>query len=286
MIFSSREMAQLSRLELLAQKVRKGELRGEREVSRRGPGGGFREHRGYQEGDALRTVDWNVYARMRSLVVKEFEAEEALDVALIVDRSRSMRGEAGRCAAKVAAGLGAVALTSLERVLLLPAGGAQRAAPESFTGRARLPALLEAVEGEAEGPTDLLGAARAGLPRATRGGVAFVLSDFFDPAGATRALSYLLSRRLQVRALLIEDPERLAPPPPGRARLVDAESGRVLKIDVTPAAVESYVRAREARAASLRAFCRRSGAGFLRVRADQPFFEIVRAAIARGWLTP
>lgn len=284
MIFGARELEQLRRLEILAAKVLKGELRGEREVRRRGPGAGFREHRAYQEGDALRTVDWNVVARMRTLVVKEFDAEEALDVVLLLDRSRSMEGAAADCVARVAAGLGAIALAQTERVLLVPAGGARPKPVETFTGRPRLRALLEALEGEAGGPTDLLAAARAGLPRQTRGAVAFVLSDFFDPRGATRALSYLLSRRCQVRALLVEDPARLAPPPPGRTRLVDAESGAALTVDVTPEAVAAYVRAREARAQGLRAYCRRSGIGFFRARADAPFFEIVRALIARGWL--
>ncbi len=37
MIFTSREIAHLRRLEILAGKVLKGELRGEREFSRRGP---------------------------------------------------------------------------------------------------------------------------------------------------------------------------------------------------------------------------------------------------------
>jgi len=286
MIFTSREIGQLRRLEILAAKVWKGEVRGEREVRRRGPGAGFREHRAYQEGDALRTIDWNVYARMRTLVVKEFDAEEALDVVLLVDRTRSMEGAAALCAAKVAAGLGAIALSQLERVVLVSAGGPRPLPVETFTGRARLPALLEVAESGVGGGTDLLAAARAGLPRRTRGALAFVLSDFFDPKGATRALSYLLSRRCQARALLIEDPARLAPPPLGRARLRDVETGAALKLDVTPAAVRAYVRAREARAEGLRAFCRRSGVGFLRVRADQPFFEIVRAAIARGWLAP
>ncbi|MGH7163843.1 MAG: DUF58 domain-containing protein [Planctomycetota bacterium] len=284
-MFTPRELAQLRRLEILASKVRKGEVRGEREVSRRGPGSGFREHRAYQEGDALRSVDWNVYARMRSLVVKEFEAEEALEVVLVQDVSASMEGAAARTAAKAAAGLGFVALSQYERVVWIPAGGGARAG-ESFTGRARMPQLLEAASNAAGGRTDLLAAVRAHLPRRGRGGVAFVLSDFFDPQGATRALSYLLSRRYRVRALLIEDPARLQPPGPGRSRLVDSETGASIVLHVTPEVVAAYERHLRARENGLRVFCRRAGAGFLRVRADQPFFEVVRAAVARGWLSP
>jgi hypothetical protein len=67
-------------------------------------------------------------------------------------------------------------------------------------------------------------------------------------------------------------------------RLVDRETGEQRTLDLTDQTVAEYRRAREARIEGLRHFCRRAGAGFLRVRADQPFFEIVRAAIARGWL--
>ena len=247
-----------------------------------GPGSGFREHRAYHPGDALRTVDWHVYARMDALVVKEFDAEEALDLVLLQDCSASMQGAAARCAARVCAALGAIALQQLDRVLWMPVGGSRPA--ESFSGRGRLADLLEKVDAMAWGRTDLLGAARANLPRAARGGVAFFVSDFFDPRSATDAVTFLLGRRYRVNAILVEDREALKPPPFGRVKLVDRETGESKKLDLTPETVAEYRRAREARIEGLRHFCRRGGAGFQRVRADQPFFEIVRAAIARGWL--
>ena len=144
MIFTAREIAQLRHLQILAAKVTKGQLHGEREMSRAGPGSGFREHRAYHQGDALRTVDWNVYARMDALVVKEFDAEEALDLVLVQDKSASMEGAAALCAAKVVGALGAIALSQLDRVLLVPAGGWRGV--ESFMGRSRLMDLLGGVD--------------------------------------------------------------------------------------------------------------------------------------------
>lgn len=282
MIFSAQEIAQLRHLELLAAKVVRGQLSGERAMRKPGPGSGFREHRAYHPGDALRTVDWHAYARMDTLVVKEFDAEEALDLVLLQDCSASMEGAAATCAAKTCAALGAIALQQLDRVLWIPVGGARPA--EAFSGRARLTDLLEKVDAEARGPTDLLGTARTSLPRNARGGVAFLVSDFFDPKSATAAISFLLGRRYRVHTILVEDRDALAPPPPGRVRLVDRETGEAKVLDLTEQTVAEYRRAREARIEGLRAFCRRGGVGFLRARADQPFFEIVRAAIARGWL--
>ena len=285
-MFTPREMAQLRRLELMASKMKRGVLQGEREVSRSGPGTSFREHRAYNEGDALRMVDWNVYARTNTLVVKEFDAEEALDIVLVQDCSESMRGAAATCAAKVTAALGVVALSGFDRVAWAPAGGSGAQRAQTFTGRGRMLDLLDAVSKEPGGDTDLFGALRAAVRRESQGGVAFVISDFFDPRSGTRALSYLQSKRYQLRAILIEDAEALKPPEPGRTRLIDSETGETLVLEITPEVIDGYVKAREARVQSMQAFCKRSGAGFLRVRAQAPFFEVVHTAIRRGWLIP
>ncbi len=282
MIFDSREMAQLRRLEILASRVARGQIHGHREMARAGPGSGFREHRAYQEGDSLRVIDWNVYARSDQLVVKEFDAEEALDVVLIHDRSRSMEGAAATCAAKVTAALGAISLQRLDGAIWIPCGG-DRSGSESYRGRGRLNDLLQTIDVQASGATDLLTPVQSQLPRAVRHGLAFVVSDFFDPRGAAQSLRFLLSRRFLVRAIQIEDPDALAPPAPGRYKMRDRETGATLKIDLTEEAIAAYQRTREARTRGLRAFCRKAGAGFLRARADRPFFEIIRTAIARGW---
>ncbi|MEM8884885.1 MAG: DUF58 domain-containing protein [Planctomycetota bacterium] len=282
MIFDAREMAQLRRLEILAAKVSKGQMHGEREMKRAGPGSGFREHRQYQSGDSLRQVDWNVYARSDDLVVKEFDAEEALDIVLVQDRSASMRGAAARTAAKVTAAMGAIALNQFDRVVWLPVGG--RRGGESFAGKNRQSEMFAAIDGEVGGATDILGSMRAQMPRGGRGGLAFVVSDFFDPSGATRGLDYLLARGYQLRVIEIDDPEALFEPPMGRTLLVDRETGETLKIDITEEVLEAYRHARTQRVEGLQHFCKRKGAAFQRVRADQPFFEIVRNVIARGWL--
>jgi len=283
MIFDARELTQLRRLEILAAKTYRGQAHGERETKRAGPGSGFRDHRQYQAGDSLRQVDWNVYARTDELVVKEFDAEEALDLVLVQDHSASMNGAAERTAAKLTAAIGAIALRQLDRVVWVPVGGTRPG--ETFMGRKRQAELFHAVATPGGGASDILGALRLSVPRSARGGLAFVISDFFDPLGATRGLSFLLARGYQVRVIEVEDSAALREPPLGRTLLVDRETGRTLKLDVTEEVLEGYRAAREQRAEGLRNFCKRGGATFLRVRADQPFFETVRSILSRGWLS-
>ena len=83
----------------LLKKVRKIEIRtkalshqifaGEYHSAFKGRGMAFSEVREYHWGDDVRSMDWNVTARLRSPYVKVFEEERELTVVLLVDVSRS-----------------------------------------------------------------------------------------------------------------------------------------------------------------------------------------------------
>ena len=83
-------MARLEKLEVVARKVMAGEFRGDTRTRRRGAGSLFRGHKSYAQGDDLRFLDWNVYSRLGELLVKEFDAEENLDLVIVLDASGSM----------------------------------------------------------------------------------------------------------------------------------------------------------------------------------------------------
>ncbi|MCU0349135.1 MAG: DUF58 domain-containing protein, partial [Saprospiraceae bacterium] len=83
----------------LLQKVRKIEIKtkglskqmfsGEYHSAFKGRGMSFSEVRGYQYGDDVRSIDWNVTARTNTPFVKIFEEERELTVMLLVDVSQS-----------------------------------------------------------------------------------------------------------------------------------------------------------------------------------------------------
>ena len=50
----------------------------------------FSEVREYQAGDDVRTIDWNVSARLNHPYVKVYEEERELTIMLVVDVSGSM----------------------------------------------------------------------------------------------------------------------------------------------------------------------------------------------------
>lgn len=103
----------------LIRKVRRVELRarglsnqifsGEYHSAFKGRGMAFSENRAYQHGDEIRTIDWNVTARMRSPYVKVFQEERELTAMLLIDVSASGKlGSRGTTKRELAAELAAV----------------------------------------------------------------------------------------------------------------------------------------------------------------------------------
>jgi len=88
----------MSTLKLL-KKVRKIEIKtkglsnhifsGEYQTAFKGKGMAFSEVRGYQPGDDVRSIDWNVTARYNNPFVKVFEEEREMTVILLIDISGS-----------------------------------------------------------------------------------------------------------------------------------------------------------------------------------------------------
>ena len=60
-------LAQLERLELVTRKVFRGRMKGERRSRRKGQSVEFADFRNYVQGDDLRFIDWNLYARLDQL---------------------------------------------------------------------------------------------------------------------------------------------------------------------------------------------------------------------------
>ncbi|MFH1748627.1 MAG: DUF58 domain-containing protein, partial [Planctomycetota bacterium] len=81
---------QVSRLDLRARFIVEGFLAGLHRSPFQGFSVEFSEHRKYTQGDDLRAIDWNVFARTDRLFVRKYNAETHLECHLVVDASASM----------------------------------------------------------------------------------------------------------------------------------------------------------------------------------------------------
>lgn len=255
-LLSEAELRRLDRLRIRRRRPVPSGVPGAWRNGRVGSGLLFADHRDYVPGDDLRTVDWNVYARLGDLVVKRFEAEENLELLLCVDRSRSMTGAKSHAARRLAAALGYLALARMDQVRLawLPVDGARPV--RVLRGKARAGALLEALgEAPVEGRTEHARDAGRILAGTRRRALAVVLSDFYEPARAVAALAALRARGMDTVAVHVLDTADVAFEPGASLKAVDRETGEVVAVDVTPAFLESLHAAWLRRADTLERWC-------------------------------
>ncbi|MCB9833121.1 MAG: DUF58 domain-containing protein [Planctomycetes bacterium] len=236
-------LARLEKLEILARKVVAGEMRGDHQSRRRGSGSLFRDHKNYSQGDDLRFLDWNVYSRLGELLVKQFEAEENLDLLLVLDASGSMDyGQANKFefARRLVAALAFIALNRFAKVdlVILPRAAGTGG---SFFGRGQLFPLLQRLQAVRPGAAVALDEDLPPLVGRRHGrGLALLVSDFFAEQGYRRALDYLRHRGLTVGLVHVLDRAEFAPELAGRLRLEDLETGRSLKREISPQLLEAY----------------------------------------------
>ncbi len=229
----------------------------------RGSGLDFEEVREYEPGDEIRSIDWNVTARVGKPFVKKFREERELNIVLAVDVSASswfgtVNMSKRELAADVAALLSVTATYSHDRLsLLLFADGVQQFLPPR-QGRDHLLRLIRELLYAAprRSRTDLASAADYLGHVMKKRGVVFILSDFLD-VGFEVPLR-MLAKRHDVIALALTDPREQELPAVGIVALEDAETGRVAHVDTGDRSLrERYAAAsRQRRADRARTFTR------------------------------
>ncbi len=283
-LFGPDERRRLENLRLVPARPHGVPLHGAWRSRRFGSSGLFADHRDYAPGDDLRYVDWNVYARLGDLVVKRFEAEEAVELLLAIDRSASMEGAKDRAARRLAGALGYVTSMQLDRVRIawLPAlgSGATSFAP----GAGSAARLLDEV---AAAPSGGRGRLVADLSRALVGqrrrALAVLVSDFHEARSGVDGLALLKARGLDVVALHVVDAADVDLPVGEALACVDAETGAVVKVDVTEELVASMREAWRRRARRLEAWCVGRGIAYRRIDVRTSLWEVLPRLLGVGW---
>lgn len=242
----------------LLRKVRKIEIRtkalsrqifaGEYHSAFKGKGMAFSEVREYQYGDDVRSMDWNVTARLRAPYVKVFEEERELTVMLLVDVSGSRffgtRGEMKKdLIAEIAAVLSFSASANNDKVgALFFSSKVEKFIPPK-KGRSHLLRIIrELVEFEPEEKWTDIGVALQYLTNAIkRRCTAFLLSDFMDTDQDGRpryedALKIAVNRH-DISAINVYDPRERVIPNVGLVKVRDGETGAGAWVDTSSAAV-------------------------------------------------
>jgi uncharacterized protein (DUF58 family) len=204
----------------------------------------FAEVREYQPGDDVRTIDWNVTARLGAPHVKKFVEERDLTLLVLVDVSGSQSFGSRYIlkrdyAAELAAVLAFSAVANHDRVgAVLFSDRIEGYAPP---GRGRDHALrivrdLLATEPKGKG-TDIAAALRFASRLMRRRGIVALISDFQD-SGWEKALG-VLRRKHDVVAIRLCDPRETELPAAGLVALEDPETGARQVVDLSDAKVRA-----------------------------------------------
>ncbi len=245
----------------------------------KGQGMEFSEVREYEPGDDVRSIDWNVTARMRRPFVKRYIEERELTVMLAVDLSGSERfGTIRRFKSELATELAAVlAMTAVrnnDRVgLVLFTDRIEYVLPPRKGRRHVLRMIRDLLTFEPDGTgTDLAGTLDYLSKSMKQKSIVFLVSDFIAE-GVEHPLK-LLAQRHDVVAITVEDPSEIDLPDIGIARLTDPESGETVYVDTSSSRVRSlYATQVGAEGASRKQLLRRLGIDQVTVSTSGNYIE-------------
>ncbi len=279
--------ARLGRLSLLSRRLSDARRRGRRQNRRAGGGTEMIDTRPYVVGDDPRRIAWSAYARLEKLLIRLVADEAPLRLALVVDTSASMGfGSPSklRQAARIAAGLAAVALSGEDRFAAVASAAGTLSAVRASGGRGGMARLLPFLEGLAPaGGTDLAGAAGAVSGAAGGRALCVIASDLLDPAGALEGARAARSRGHEVALVEVLDPFEIDPPDMADVDLEDEETGEIVALPPRGAA-EAYRAALAHRRRAVDEGAAALGAPVLRVTTAEPFDDVVASALRAGLL--
>ncbi len=202
----------------------------------KGRGIEFLEVREYYPGDEVRTIDWNVTARIGSPFVKVFAEERELTVMILVDASSSLRfGTVSKIKAELAAELSALfafsAIKNNDRVgLIIFTDRIERYLPPRKGSQNGLRLIREILGFKPERKATDLGLALDFLFRVQRRkAVVFLISDFLAE-GYEEKLK-VARKRYDLIALSLNDPREKEIPSLGLVELEDVETGETMLVD-------------------------------------------------------
>jgi uncharacterized protein (DUF58 family) len=236
----SQELGLLKKIRLQPGKKINTLFMGEYHSAFKGHGLSFDSVREYQYGDDIRSIDWNVSARMRNLFVKQYIEERELSVVLMIDMSGSTEFGSGRRKRDLILEVSALFL-NLAQI------NNDRVSACIFTDRVEryirakkgrkfiLKVLDEILKCRPQSRrTDISGAVDFIQRVLKKRSIIFIISDFLDPDDSFILKMKLLARKHDIIPIQVSDPLEKESRFFGLTEFVDLETGKVFLSDAVP----------------------------------------------------
>jgi len=276
----------------LIKKVRRIELKtkglsnqifsGEYHSAFKGRGMAFSEVREYNVGDEVRTIDWNVTARLGTPYVKIFEEERELTVILVVDVSASDSfGSADQLKKSVITEICAVlafsAITNNDKIgIIFFSDQIEKFIPPKKGKPHILRIIRELIEFKPEHTkTDISMALRYLNNVVKKRSIAFLITDFMD-SNYENSLK-LANKKHDLVALNIYDRRENEMPKIGRVLFSDPETGEAGWINTNSAKTRRlYAERAQNRKDQVKDACRRAGVDMANIATNESYITPLR----------
>ena len=273
-------LKRVRKIEIKARKLSRNIFAGEYHSQFKGRGMAFSEVREYQPGDDVRSIDWNVTARLNKPYIKVFEEERELTVMLLVDVSGSRKfGTLSQTKrdmmAEVAATLAFSTIANNDKVgVILFSDKIEKFIPAKKGKTHVLHIIRELLSFEPTSTgTDIAQALQYFSNAQKRHCTAFLISDFIG-AGSMYKPLLIASNRHEVNAIQIYDRHETDLPNIGLVKFHDAETGNDLWIDTAIASVRSaYAQSWHNNQNELEQLFTRTGVAHVSVRTDEDYVK-------------
>jgi len=271
-------------------------LSGAYHSSFKGRGMDFEEVREYAIGDDVRSIDWNVSAKMDKPFIKVYREERELTLMLLIDLSASgifgsVEQSKRERAAEIASVLAFSATRNNDKVgLLLYTDDVEHYIPPKKGRRHILRVIRDILFFEPKGRGTDHKTALDYLNRVQgRKSVVFLISDFIDsrplnagddaPLFSTLALT---NQRHDLISIALTDPRESVLPNVGLITLEDAETGEMVELDTGSRSIrERYNKLAAKRQASFQTGMRRKGLDWIQASTEGPYLPALRQLFAR-----
>jgi len=277
-IKTSEILKQVRRLEIKTRRLVNEVFSGEYHSVFKGQGIEFSEVREYSPGDDIRSIDWNVTARLGHPYIKKFTEERQLNVFIVLDVSGSQAFGTHRFKQDIAAELAAVlAFSTLynndKAGLLLFSDQIEKYLPPRKSKKYAMRLIREILYFKPRSKGTHLSKALEYLLRVNRKRcVVFLISDFLDQH-FEKSLR-IAARKHDIVALQIQDPIESALPKTSLLQLEDAETGRTAIVNSSNNHFQKYyVQQKEAAQNALKRLFQSMAIDHVVISTNEPFYE-------------
>ncbi|WP_342541876.1 DUF58 domain-containing protein [Paenisporosarcina sp. FSL H8-0542] len=278
--------SKIGRLQISTKSKLRGQHKGSHRSMRFGSSLDFSDFREYHPGDDVRQIDWNVFARTDKYFIKRFLDEQEMRVHIMLDSTKSMQEEKKWLLAKqLTISLGQLVLGRDDR-LSFATPTEEKLAPFRRKGAVYRKAFTSYITNLSEPAMNTSFTNQAAQYSAKDCTVLFIITDGLEPiADWERCLRSMPRFSQDIRLILVQSSDEVAPQFSGDLQLVDRETEERLNVSVSTRIVEDYEKKRHQHFQELDILCRRFGIHTLKVETKDDISHILfHQMIRSNWI--